>query len=308
MPATQLPKKTKLFFNDGFVFDREKVIFASQPEDYAAEGVSRVSQVKNFLPSPASSAWEYYDVVNDTIVSVTGYKTDGAKISFFLGAEGLLVTMGGGRVTKQKISDTARYGKLLRIRAVADVVFACGMSGQLLSNAGGSWHDIAGSVLGGDGLDFEDIDGSDSGDVYAVGVGGNIFHYDGRQWSQLESPTNRPLSNVRCRSRNEVFICGNDGTLLCGNARDGWRDLSHPSIPSNFWGMAIVGELVYLAYSAGVLAYGPSGFVPVEGGLPQASDFHRLDAADGLLWSIGIHHICFLHDGAWTEVVCPMNV
>jgi hypothetical protein len=306
MAKIALPKKAPLFFNDGFVFDRERVMFASQLVEFSGSPVARLSVIKNYL-DPQATQWAYSDV-GDAMVSVTGFKRGADRFGFFLGINGAVVTMGPGQVQKQVISDTDKYGRMLRIRAIGEDVVACGMSGQLFSNAGGSWQPIDQGLLGADGLDFEDIDGTSLQDLYAVGIGGIMFHYDGRAWKQLDSPTNRPLSNVRCRSSQEVFVCGNSGTFFKGSASQGWQMLTDDEVRQNFWGMDLYQGKVYLAYAGGLLVHDGNAFSPVDFGLPEKIECHRVHSADGILWSIGIDHLAFYDGTGWRRVICPMNV
>jgi|SRR5215813_635150 len=304
MSRIVLPEKSPLFFNDGFVFDRQRVVFASQFAEFSGSAVSRVSQILDYLDDTAE--WDYYDV-QDAILSVTGTGRGDSSLAYFLGINGTVVTMGDD-VEEQTISDTERYGRLLRIRAIGDTVFACGMSGQLLSNAGGAWRAIDAGLLGTEGLDFEDIAGTSETDVYAVGIGGIVYHFDGRVWRQLDSPTNVSLSNVRCVSRDDVYVCGNAGTLLRGNARDGWDVLTESGIDQNFWGLEPYAGAIYVAYAGGILLHDGTDFRQVDLGLAGAADCHRLHSNDGILWSIGIDDLAYFDGDAWHRVICPMNV
>ena len=56
------------------------------------------------------------------------------------------------------------------------------------------------------------IHGSGADDVYAVGTRGAIHHYDGKEWTEVDSPTNRNLETVFCRSKNEIYVVGWSGT------------------------------------------------------------------------------------------------
>lgn len=51
-------------------------------------------------------------------------------------------------------------------------------------------------------------------DVYAVGEAGTILHYDGAQWSRLESATPLPLYTVWGTDANHIFIGGKSGAIL----------------------------------------------------------------------------------------------
>ena len=55
--------------------------------------------------------------------------------------------------------------------------------------------------------------GSASTDVWAVGLGGTILHWDGSAWSPVASGTVNSLTSVRGSASNDVWAVG-DGTIL----------------------------------------------------------------------------------------------
>jgi hypothetical protein len=61
--------------------------------------------------------------------------------------------------------------------------------------------------------------GSSSSDVFVVGYGGTILHYDGETWSPMSSGTTTGLNDLWGSSGSEVFAAGGDwwdagGTIL----------------------------------------------------------------------------------------------
>ena len=70
------------------------------------------------------------------------------------------------------------------------------------------------------------IDGTSDSDIYVVGTDGHIFHWDGKAWRGVKSPTKAHLERVRCVDRGEVYICGYEGAFLRGNARDGFHTIA----------------------------------------------------------------------------------
>ena len=58
-----------------------------------------------------------------------------------------------------------------------------------------------------------DVWGTADDNVYAVGEGGAIVHFDGTAWSKLTSPIVTTLNAVAGTSTN-VFAVGDAGTIL----------------------------------------------------------------------------------------------
>jgi len=56
--------------------------------------------------------------------------------------------------------------------------------------------------------------GSGPADVFAVGAGGTILHYDGANWSGMVSGTTNDLLGVWGTAWNDVFVVGMGGTIL----------------------------------------------------------------------------------------------
>jgi hypothetical protein len=58
--------------------------------------------------------------------------------------------------------------------------------------------------------------GSSGTDVYAVGTGPGIYHYDGNVWQPLAAPgqITETLYAVWARSADEVYAVGENGVIL----------------------------------------------------------------------------------------------
>src|SRR5947207_280090 len=75
---------------------------------------------------------------------------------------------------------------------------------------------VVGSVDAVD-ISLESMDGRSHQDIYAVGLGGEIWHFDGRHWDQIDSPTNEHLFEVSCVSPDLTYAVGNGGVVVRGN-------------------------------------------------------------------------------------------
>jgi hypothetical protein len=292
----------KLFFNDGFVKNNDVVLLASQFQKYSGSDISRVAIVANFRDE-ATMAWTYEDF-QDAALSVSYSIRE--NCGFWMGHNGNILRIGGGQVVVERVPDTHRYGALLRIRAIGGDLYVCGMSGQVLRRSGGVWLHMDDGILGQVGLDFEDIGGSSTDDIYAVGMGGAICHYDGRRWSTIDSPTDLPLSGVRCLSEKEVVICGNRGGIYRGSLNQ-WTFIGSSSIDHNFWGVEVFKETIYVAYAGGLIAIDDLGVSDVDFALEGEIDCHRLHSNGEILWSIGIDTLLFYDGIRWKRVICPKN-
>lgn len=301
----ELPETTPLFFNEGFVFDENYVSIAAQMDAYSNSAVSRVIKLLDVAINKPD--WVPVDF-EDAATSVTGVSEAGdVRRSYYMGMYGKVLVWEGRTVHTEDVPYEEEHGRLLRIRAINKTILICGMTGQLLARQRGSWRRIDGGLLGTGGLDFEDIDGNSLTDLYAVGVEGIIYHFDGKRWRDLKSPTNQSLSNVRCVSEDEVYICGNSGILMKGSARRGWRFLAQDAIDDNLWGLAIYDHKPYVASTGGIHFFDGRTLKPVTFGSLDLKSFNRLDAGSSSLWSFGIKQVAWFDGRRWREVVCPAN-
>lgn len=69
---------------------------------------------------------------------------------------------------------------------------------------------------------FRDIDGFSADDIYACGGEGDLFHYDGKQWNEIDCPTNVSLLSICCAGNGKVYVGGRKGMLLEGRG-DEWE-------------------------------------------------------------------------------------
>lgn len=202
-----------------------------------------------------------------------------------------------------------KYGYLSRIRVVDGELFVCGHRRQVYQRDGSSWLLISESILdntksrpGG----FESIDGFSKKDIYAVGRKGEIWHYDGKEWTESGSPTNQHLADVRCFD-GKVWVCGDGGLVLCGR-EDEWEVIWDDNEPSeNWWSVESFQNRIYLAGNdyLGMLKEG--SIVSVDTVMNKQVSTLQLHQKDGILWSIGENDVLAFDGKKWKEVVCPEN-
>jgi hypothetical protein len=227
-------------------------------------------------------------------------------------------------------------GYVNRIRAIGDHLYVCGQSRQVYrfeqntpNPASGKWRDVAGPMRqppmpeppddaddetlnrwldDNDAVDLVDIEGPSEDDIYAVGD--ECWHWDGARWHQLPLPVDEPLAAIKVVSAEQVFIAGHNGTLLAGNARSGFRNLSRIEDNQNFTGIEWFAGKLFLASNFGLFAYDPrhGRIEPYRTGLaPDLRDTHVLEARDGVLWSFGFKDLAWFDGKTWTRVDHPDN-
>lgn len=226
----------------------------------------------------------------------------------FVGLAGKVFCIGSGEEHWEQISGPKMRGPLRCARSIAGKVYAAGMDRQVYRrDERNNWvacdqgakpkKSNEDTVTG-----FEGIDGFAANDIYAVGWNGEIWHYDGKRWRQIESPTNIILTNICCAGDGKVYACGRVGTLLRGRG-DEWEVIEHDSIDKDIWGLAWYQDTLYVATRTALFTLNKKDKLKVvrfEDDIPGS--FYHLSAADGVLWSIGTKDVMAYDGSEWSRI------
>lgn len=147
---------------------------------------------------------------------------------------------------------------------------------------------------------FYGVWGTSPSDIFAVGTGGTICHYDGTGWSKQLSGTLDDLRAVWGRASNDVFAVGNSGVVLHHDGV-GWRRLDIDSVAS-FHAIGASGADVQIAGLLGeVYDYNGSGLSTVSA--PSVLDKHAAAPSPGNEYIVRNDRVYRWRDGAWTSVL-----
>jgi hypothetical protein len=205
------------------------------------------------------------------------------------------------------------YGDMEEIRVIDGKAYVTGMARCVyFRNSNAVWEAIDHDIRSRDDQDagFFSIDGYKHQEIYAVGLEGEIGVYDGNKWKLVDSPTNLILYRVLCAPNNKVYICGQKGVLLEGRF-DQWRQIDQKATEQTFWGSAWFKDRLFLSTSDGIYRLEGDEVIPVniistnneKLKTKKGLSFYRLDAAFGLLWSVGNKMAMWTEDGEhWNEV------
>jgi hypothetical protein len=153
----------------------------------------------------------------------------GDRRTLALSAEGDAMVLGTD--TKQESHVTGpgengpqELGFLKRVISINNTFFAVGMHKQCY-RFDDQWSVLnEGMDLTAAGVGIEAIDGSSVDDLYAVGWGGHIWHFDGTRWRPQPRLVEFMLHDVCCAGDGRVYACGRMG-LLIALTSVGWRQL-----------------------------------------------------------------------------------
>lgn len=242
--------------------------------------------------------------------------TENGKPNLLLmGINGAVLRRAGGEFEPEIIDESEagpqNIGDLREIRTIKGKAYVVGM-GRTAYRCDGPqrWTQLDQGLReeeDGEDVGLNSIDGVSEQEIHAVGWGGEIWSFNGKRWSQLDSPTNLALYRVRYGMDGVIYACGQEGSLIHSD-RDGWRSVEHGETEDDFWGMAWFKGRLYLSTLKGLYSYSNGRLTPVRIRserrivTTEGDSYCRLDSNNEVLWSLGKKMAMFSFDGLnWTE-------
>ena len=298
----------QVYFSNGVLVDNETVVISS---GFLAEPDAATSRI--YLKF--GDFWAAHDVPNDFIVSVTFSKSKG--VLYALGRNGIIKYVGNkskaftydnikGQFKEKWLYDAQERESMSRIRAVNDEVYACGWGGQMYRLAGEQWIPFDKGIEKSKEVHFLDIDGADK-DLYAVGMNGKAFYFNGSLWDEIDFPTNCHLQSIHYVSDSEVYIGGALGTLYKG-CKNSWSYIGDEDKKENYWAVRKFGKDLFITYANnGMLKLSDDNLLEVDMGLGYKPSTNMLHSGSGKLWSFGAYDLVEYDGTVWNSVSCPDN-
>lgn len=318
---------------DGVVNSADILYLATQLDSLNPRETAH-TRMSIYAPGLQPIDFGYHDI-SDNIVSVHAFKVlpedKHRYVSLARQGDVYFVRGSNNHIIKETLPgagllDENTGGLMNHLREIGGHLWACGQRGQVFRRfAPHDWRHVDQGLfvpinlkdykgraselaqMMGQGPHLNCIDGNTEQDVYAVGDRGLMVHFDGQSWSRVKLPTDEHLQWVRCYGQ-EVWACGFNGTLLVGNARQGFKDVSTVDDNQTWVCLSKFEGKVYLSEEDGLWCYDGQKIAPVKTGLkPELQDAWRVDHADGVLWSIGIKDLARFDGQRWQRIVHPDN-
>ncbi|SPB18051.1 hypothetical protein NOV72_05250 [Caballeronia novacaledonica] len=180
-------------------------------------------------------------------------------------------------------------------------VYACGMKRQVYERSGeNQWRDLSAPLASsGETAGFESIQGYSREEIYAAGWSGEIWEFDGARWFDRAQLTNLILTCICCAPNGEVFVGGQEGTLIRGR-HDVWTLMNwEDGFGADIWDVHWFGDCLYVATYSNLYTLDGTSLIPVDfGPVGQLSCFN-LTSAGGTLWSIGHNDVASFDGTTW---------
>ncbi len=223
-------------------------------------------------------------------------------------------------------ADAKGWGYLADIQQIGDSLYACGYKGQVYKRYGPNDWDHMDKGLLQDPKTVQEhrialsvINGPHENAIYAAGyqhadwLPPKAFFFNGTLWRELELPAvAERIVNMYVESETRIWMCGSNGTLLLGNAQDGFKSLSTVDDNQLFTSVCKFQDQIWLASNLGLFVYDPAnhaaGIRKFTTGLqPELKDANIVDCYDKVLWSIGPKDIARFDGQKWERIDHPDN-
>jgi hypothetical protein len=312
-PSTNKPTKkgtkkdTSHYYVDGYVSDTGTLGIIAYPNAFKGTDTEWTTF---YMLKDEDWGYEKYDFDGRSVVS-RPFEDDRAW--WLLGKRGDVVEI-LDQDRHEQIPDAGtgpnRYGYVNKIALIEGELYVCGYARQVYRRQQAQWvHIDQGMIAGVDsvGVSLESMDGRSHRDIYAVGLKGEMWHYDGKHWDQIDSPTNQHLMEVYCTTSHLTYAVGKGGVVVRGNGTR-WEVLQNPAFAGDLWGVVAFRDEIYVAGFDGLARIDGNDIVPIDTGLGKPTPGYRLRTGPpGVLWSIGNDHLLRFDGQNWEEIVCPDN-
>lgn len=278
--------KFSLEFAGVYVQAPNSVLVTSEVEDLSAKEVDHAYVYLHY-----DGTWYQLAQWADAVVSMA--HVGPPTVLFFLTANGKVFRRAGGKITEELIdpsnegpSDLLQMRKLI---AVGEELVAVGMARRAYRRSTeGTWSRIDETCFvprseRTEATGFNDVVEIDGG-LLAVGLKGEIWHYDGKVWRKEASPTEVTLTCVTRAADRRIVIGGLGGVLITGHPGT-WSILDHGKTRADFWSAVTFGDKAMLSTTDGIFALAGTALEPVPLGAAAATRF--LSAVPGKIWSVG---------------------
>jgi hypothetical protein len=149
---------------------------------------------------------------------------------------------------------------------------------------------------------FRDVDGFSERDLYACGGLGDVWHYDGDVWEQIDVPTNSAVEKVCCAEDGQVYITTNRREILVGRGA-AWhlvrQELTNEVLESivDYRGQVIVSTERTLFNVTG------GDFRPAELNEPRMNSKAHLAVGDGIMVVAGSDEAIMYDGRTWSVIL-----
>jgi hypothetical protein len=218
-----------------------------------------------------------------------------------IGEDGQAFHWAAGKANDEQLSPKP---KLIRAaRTIDGEVYACGMKREVYRRVDVNVWKVMSAPKPGkkETTGFEAIDGYSAKEIYAVGWSGEIWQYDGKEWTKRRSGKDQILTAVCCAPDGTVYAAGQRGLMLMGR-HDAWKRITwKDDVSVDLWDLCWFNDVLYVAANDGLFTLKNRSLVPVDFGDAAPATFFSLSTSGGVLWSVGPSDVASFDGSAWRQ-------
>lgn len=193
---------------------------------------------------------------------------------------------------------------LRSLRTIGQYYYAVGMGRRVFRRiAEGKWENLSATApAASEGvIGFEDVDGFNDDEVYAVGWQSEIWSRQNGTWHRHKAPTASNLNAVCCASDGKVYVVGDNGALLQGRG-DAWQQLASART-ENLLDVAECDGQIFVITDFRLFKLVDSSLVEeTEFADERPASFSMLEAGANTLLAIGPSQAFVYREHAWHRV------
>jgi len=285
--------------------------------------------VKSEMTHEMKRYWES-DTTDVSIEKATTYtqtaedKTE--RLAMISESGDVLLTEGVKIKSQETIADVRALGNwsfLSNIQQIGNHLYACGSFGQVYKRFGeNDWRHVDKGLLQAPNTAYTDllklyvVNGPNENNIYVAGAKNDkkqtakAFFYDGKKWNEIKLPKEAGfITDIYVESDSKIWMCGDKGTLLLGNAQKGFKIMSDAYTHRYFSNICMFKGIMYIASDRGLLAYKQGGLLgngkiePVNPDIEEhIHDLHTITAGNEAIWFVGEDRIVRFDGRRWTDV------
>lgn len=300
MPNLISDKRSELamYFTHIASLGNGKLILAGHLYKFENEKITRLIIFQN-------GQWEHLADLPEIVASILTIPKKEYTELYVLLRNGVIHKWMGAEHTVE-IIDESRGLFFNDIRLIGKHLYACGTGQQVFRRSLTCWQPVDDGIFVGMNKPiriFTSIDGISEQNIYTVGIGGAIYHFDGNVWSPIQSPTNYGLSKVLCLN-NYTYIVGYHGLVIRGNIKE-WEMLAYKKGEAMLIDIISFNSDIYLASEFAIYKVKDKTIEPLKNSVDRG--FARFAIDRDYLWIIKEGSLLRYND-KWETFVFPENV
>lgn len=265
-----------------------------------------------FPHRPDDRKWAFRTLRNIEFMKCAVADTPAAQL-IGVSLDGQVYALGNGvsemqaRIEENKLGPLR--GSVRQVLAIDGMVYAVQGNRGLCRRVGpGRWESlckdlpVSTSWKQRDNLGFSCAAATSAGNIYCAGGDGDLWHFDGRHWTELHFPSSVIIENICCAAADDIYIGCQNGIVYRGSG-DTWTTIDEGEKTLPYRSMVAYRGRIWCSSDYGIWTIDGDRVAKAE--LPANIDVKAgvLSARDGILLAAGRSGAAYFDGERWTEIL-----